>query len=224
MRPGVPALTPLGIAKARDTMGPIKLTLMPTGSQDGGRPDLRTLQELAGHSKPELTARNSHRRLDDLAGAVGKLPALVPAVRTPNEVPVPLRMTGTDAVPGVPPSVLGVPTGDTGRRFPASSGAFRVAGGRENDTAERLENQAAGADSHQSAPAGNDRRGGTRTRRRFACEFQHEREPRQPDDADSDAPDRNRPASRVRGGPALVLAAVFVPIVYLSIILDSAAV
>jgi hypothetical protein len=36
--------------------------------------DLRTLQELAGHSKPELTARYSHRRLDDLAGAVGKLP------------------------------------------------------------------------------------------------------------------------------------------------------
>lgn len=40
--------------------------------------DLRTLQELAGHSKPELTARYSHRRLYDLAGAVGKLPALVP--------------------------------------------------------------------------------------------------------------------------------------------------
>lgn len=39
--------------------------------------DLRTAQELAGHSRPELTARYSHR-LDDLAGAVGKLPALVP--------------------------------------------------------------------------------------------------------------------------------------------------
>ena len=36
----------------------------------GGRAgiDLRTLQELAGHSKPELTARYSHRRLNDLAG------------------------------------------------------------------------------------------------------------------------------------------------------------
>jgi len=46
----------------------------------GGRSgiDLRTLQELAGHSKPELTARYSHRRLNDLAGAVGKLPALLP--------------------------------------------------------------------------------------------------------------------------------------------------
>ena len=46
----------------------------------GGRSgiDLRTLQELAGHSKPELTARYSHRRLYDLAGAVDKLPNLVP--------------------------------------------------------------------------------------------------------------------------------------------------
>ncbi len=46
----------------------------------GGRSgiDLRTLQELAGHSKPELTARYSHRRLYDLAGAVEKLPNLVP--------------------------------------------------------------------------------------------------------------------------------------------------
>ena len=45
----------------------------------GGRSgiDLRTLQELAGHSKPEQTARYSHRRLHDLTGAVGKLPALV---------------------------------------------------------------------------------------------------------------------------------------------------
>ncbi len=47
----------------------------------GGRSgiDLRTLQELAGHSKPELTARYSHRRLNDLAGAVDRLPNLVPA-------------------------------------------------------------------------------------------------------------------------------------------------
>src|SRR5262249_55757873 len=37
----------------------------------GGRAgiDLRTLQELAGHSTPVLTARYSHRRLHDLAGA-----------------------------------------------------------------------------------------------------------------------------------------------------------
>ena len=38
--------------------------------------DLRTLQELAGHSKPEQTARYSHRRFNDLASAIGKLPSL----------------------------------------------------------------------------------------------------------------------------------------------------
>lgn len=48
----------------------------------GGRSgiDLRTLQLLAGHSKPELTARYSHRRLVDLAGAVEKMPSLLPEV------------------------------------------------------------------------------------------------------------------------------------------------
>jgi len=39
-----------------------------------GGVDLRTAQELAGHSTPVLTARYSHRRLHDLAGAVDKLP------------------------------------------------------------------------------------------------------------------------------------------------------
>ena len=47
----------------------------------GGRAgiDLRTLQELAGHSTPNLTARYSHVRLHDLAGAVEKLPSFLPA-------------------------------------------------------------------------------------------------------------------------------------------------
>lgn len=64
----------------------------------GGRSgiDLRTLQELAGHSKPELTARYSHRRLYDLAGAVNRLPNLVPN-ETPQSAEAPLRLTGTDA-------------------------------------------------------------------------------------------------------------------------------
>jgi integrase len=46
----------------------------------GGRAgiDLRTLQELAGHSTPALTARYSHRDFYDLDGAVGKLPNLLP--------------------------------------------------------------------------------------------------------------------------------------------------
>ena len=63
----------------------------------GGRSgiDLRTLQELAGHSKPELTARYSHRRLYDLAGAVDKLPNLVPTAG-PDAAEIPLRLTGTE--------------------------------------------------------------------------------------------------------------------------------
>lgn len=46
----------------------------------GGRSgiDLRTLQELAGHSTSKLTERYSHRRLHDLAGAVKKIPSLLP--------------------------------------------------------------------------------------------------------------------------------------------------
>jgi Phage integrase family len=59
--------------------------------------DLRTAQELAGHSKPELTARYSHRRLYDLAGAVDKLPNLVPPDAKPDADAIPLRLTGTDA-------------------------------------------------------------------------------------------------------------------------------
>src|SRR5262249_17374569 len=63
----------------------------------GGRSgiDLRTLQELAGHSKPELTARYTHRRLYDLAGAVEKLPNLIPT-DTPQEGR--MKATGTDPV------------------------------------------------------------------------------------------------------------------------------
>ena len=50
----------------------------------GGRSgiDLRTLQELAGHSTSALTERYSHRRLHDLAGAVEKLPTLVTPLPT----------------------------------------------------------------------------------------------------------------------------------------------
>jgi integrase/recombinase XerC len=63
----------------------------------GGRAgiDLRTLQELAGHSTPTLTARYSHRRLYDLAGAVERLPNFLPA-EVDAAVHV-LRATGTDA-------------------------------------------------------------------------------------------------------------------------------
>jgi integrase len=79
----------------------------------GGRSgiDLRTLQVLAGHSKPELTARYSHRRLNDLAGAVGKLPNLLQASDrggdgcdggddSPDSTVAILRKTGTEDAAG----------------------------------------------------------------------------------------------------------------------------
>ena len=57
--------------------------------------DLRTVQELAGHSTPVLTARYSHRRLYDLAGGVDRLPTLVPPAEDSDLSVIPLRMTGT---------------------------------------------------------------------------------------------------------------------------------
>jgi hypothetical protein len=64
----------------------------------GGRAgiDLRTLQELAGHSTPTLTARYSHRRLHDLAGAVEKLPNFLPEG---GPAAGEIRATGTDGGP-----------------------------------------------------------------------------------------------------------------------------
>jgi hypothetical protein len=86
--------------------------------------DLRTAQELAGHSTPTLTARYSHRRLYDLQGAVERLPNLVPD----TEAPVPdtsaaeLRQTGTDDAPA---AVLPLRSGahSTGGRSDAVSDA-----------------------------------------------------------------------------------------------------
>ena len=124
----------------------------------GGRSgiDLRTLQELAGHSKPELTARYSHRRLYDLAGAVGKLPNLVPA-DGPNvdAAEIPLRLTGTDGLKadnairlGVPP---GVPTGYAERHQLASLCNLRVVGVSGVKNTQPLEMTGAGADLHRPA-------------------------------------------------------------------------
>jgi excisionase family DNA binding protein len=64
----------------------------------GGRAgiDLRTLQELAGHSTPMLTARYSHRRLHDLAGAVEKLPNFLPTSDDGIAEAERLAATGTD--------------------------------------------------------------------------------------------------------------------------------
>ncbi|MBN9523915.1 tyrosine-type recombinase/integrase [bacterium] len=94
--------------------------------------DLRTAQELAGHSTSILTARYSHRRLYDLAGAVDKLPNLVPPPSGPTVGDIPLRLTGTDNGKadnggrlGVPP---GVPTGYAGPHQSASFGNNKPVG------------------------------------------------------------------------------------------------
>ena len=60
-----------------------------------GGVDLRTAQELAGHSTPTLTARYTHRRLYDLAGAVEKLPPFLPNDLSGTEASE-MRATGTD--------------------------------------------------------------------------------------------------------------------------------
>ncbi len=65
--------------------------------------DLRTAQELAGHSSPELTARYTHRRLHDLAGAVGKLPSLLPGLAeadTSANAPTPAAEFATELALG----------------------------------------------------------------------------------------------------------------------------
>jgi hypothetical protein len=56
---------------------------------------LKTLQELAGHHSPLLTARYSHRRLHDLAGAIEKLPNFLPGTQDGSEARA-LRTTGTE--------------------------------------------------------------------------------------------------------------------------------
>jgi integrase/recombinase XerC len=68
----------------------------------GGRAgiDLRTLQGLAGHSTPNLTARYSHRRLYDLAGAVEKLPDFLPAEGPGEGALCPTGTDGRDCPPG----------------------------------------------------------------------------------------------------------------------------
>jgi integrase len=129
----------------------------------GGRSgiDLRTLQELAGHSKPELTARYSHRRLYDLAGAVSKLPDLVPTRSETNTSEIPLRMTGTDgAKSAVPDAVTG--GADPHRMAPAFT--FGIVGRTSGLSTKPLEMQAAGASQHRPASVRISEGDGTRTR------------------------------------------------------------
>lgn len=97
----------------------------------GGRAeiDLRTLQELAGHSKPELTARYSHRRLHDLAGAVGKLPSFL----AEPEPKVCRQFAGTECRSGQSGSLPGNETGADGgggeTKKPLTGQGFRTISG-----------------------------------------------------------------------------------------------
>ena len=110
----------------------------------GGRSgiDLRTLQELAGHSKPELTARYSHRRLYDLAGAVEKLPNLVPtAGPAARAAEIPLRLTGTDGGMVKKSAVPGAVTGGIGPHQTAPMYTFGIVGGTSGLATQPLENE-----------------------------------------------------------------------------------
>ena len=136
----------------------------------GGRSgiDLRTLQELAGHSKPELTARYSHRRLHDLTGAVAKMPNLVLSNEVPVPLEIPLRMTGTDGdsgVPGVPKGVPpGVPTGDIRPLRNAPMCTLGIFEGSTGEVKEPLEMIGAGTIRHRPASTCISEGGGGRTR------------------------------------------------------------
>ena len=85
-----------------------------------GGVNLRSAQELAGHSTPLLTARYVHRRLYDFAGTADKLPNFLPD-SSPRTEAQPLRITGTDAVPftGKVRPLTGGPLAEM--RFPALS-------------------------------------------------------------------------------------------------------
>ena len=142
----------------------------------GGRAgiDLRTLQELAGHSDPKLTARYSHRRLYDLAGAVDKLPNLVPSISpvASNASEIPLRMTGTDGDFGVVPGVVdcdfgvvpGVVTGGIGLHRTALKYTLGIFDETSGGSAESLEMKQTGAVLHRSAVNCISEGDGTRTR------------------------------------------------------------
>jgi hypothetical protein len=118
----------------------------------GGRAgiDLRTLQELAGHSTPTLTARYMHVRLRDAAGAVDKMPNLVPVGPTAGQVP--LRRTGTDDARAVPPAVPpAVPDGYGKPHQSAPKSTSGTVAGPSELLVQPLEMQGAGTFRHRPA-------------------------------------------------------------------------
>jgi|GEM_PF-708237 len=123
----------------------------------GGRAgiDLRTLQELAGHSKPEQTARYSHRRFHDLAGAISKLPALglVESQKSPEG--------GDGASPDVPKDV---PTPRIRRHRFAQDCTIVGSGVLGGASAEGPEMKGPGAVLHRVASIFSDEGDGGRTR------------------------------------------------------------
>ena len=114
--------------------------------------DLRTLQELAGHSKPERTDRYSHRRLYDLTDAVGKLPNLVPP--GPGDTAIPLRMTGTDGDSGAVPGAV---EGGIRPHRSAPSGVLRIVVTDDAGEVEPQEMPRAGTFRHRLASTGTAR-------------------------------------------------------------------
>ncbi len=108
--------------------------------------DLRTAQELAGHSTPLLTERYSHRRFYDLAGAVDKLPNLVPDVAE-----IPLRMTGTEPSKSVVPGVV---TGGAERHQSALMYTSGPVDEKTGESPQVLEMKGAGACQHRPALIG----------------------------------------------------------------------
>ena len=134
----------------------------------GGRSgiDLRTLQELAGHSTPGLTVRYSHRRLYDLAGAVDKLPNLVPTAADVEKSK--LRRTGTDdsrETSGVAPGVVpGVVSGRISPHQSTPDGTLDDEGAEEAEATQTAKKPRDGAHSHRPAPVRTSGASGTRTR------------------------------------------------------------
>jgi hypothetical protein len=124
----------------------------------GGRSgiDLRTLQELAGHSDPSLTARYSHRRLYDLAGAVDKLPRLLPT-DADRAKPAVLQATGTDGA-----CTALARTGDRNRDDAEGIGSANVGEAQNTTGPNRLQIMAVGAG--QQDAIGLESRAGDRIR------------------------------------------------------------
>src|SRR5262249_54372815 len=117
-----------------------------------GGVDLRTAQELAGHSTPTLTARYSHRRLHDLAGAVEKLPDFLPAPQASVEM-VPLMDSATSVAASLQHVVQHVGPGDMLAHLPASDGTATMPAAAGDTCRKYQENMPVSTSMHQPALA-----------------------------------------------------------------------